>query len=87
MVNFKILETGHHADNVNDGVHGPDLVEMNLIDRGPVDRRLGLGQTGEDCQGLVPDLSRNCSLAEQAADLRQMAVLMVSDDREASIPP
>ncbi len=39
--------------DIGDGIGGPHLVEMDLLERGAVDLGLGLGQTGEDPSGEV----------------------------------
>ncbi len=46
------------ADDVDDGVDGADLVEVNALHRHAVDRGLCLGQPGEDGDGVGLDRCR-----------------------------
>jgi hypothetical protein len=56
-------------DHVHHRVHGPDLVEVDLVDGLAVDPGLGLGQAAEDGQRAVPHRPRQVGLAEGAAQV------------------
>ncbi len=67
-VDVELLHGQAAADHVGDGVECADLMELDVIDCGAVDLRLGLGERAEDalCPGLHP--FRQGSSGKQIAD-------------------
>jgi hypothetical protein len=47
LVDLERREPGHHADDIDDGVQGPDLMELDIRGRAAVDPALGLGDPGQ----------------------------------------
>ena len=65
------------ADNVDDGVHGTHLVEMDRIESDPVDLGLGFAEAPEDSAGLVTNRQRQGGSRQHAVDFVPGAVGLV----------
>ena len=81
----EVLEPDDRADDVHDGVHGPDLVEVDLVRSRSVDLRLDLGQPLEDVQALLLDRRGEGRAIDDLLDVREMAgrlFLLVKDDMD-----
>ena len=59
------LEGVDGADNVDDRVERANFVEMNVVDRGPVDRRLRLAKPLEQVLGAILAAALNPELSNQ----------------------
>ena len=62
------------ADDVDDGIEGPDLVQVHPIDGHLMDGRLGLGEPLEQLPRACPTRGRQCRPLDQREDLTQAAV-------------
>ena len=54
--NPELLQSDAGADNIDDRIHRPHFVEMNILDRNPVNLRLRFAQAAEDRQCPLFDL-------------------------------
>ena len=68
------IEADGRPDDVGDAVEGPDLVEMDLLQRHAVHRRLGLGQAAEDAPGQLALRRGQLAPVEDRFDVGQVAV-------------
>jgi hypothetical protein len=62
------VQPGAGADDIDDGVDGADLVEVNLVDWSAVRLRLGFGESNEDRERRIPDGRVERGVLEQRAD-------------------
>ena len=72
------LEREHGADDVDDRVERADFVEVHLLDRHLVNRRLGFGESLEQCFRPVAAGGRERGLVDQREDLRQAAMVVMT---------
>src|SRR5207249_12293051 len=63
--------------SVDDGIHGPDVVEVGLVARRAVGARLGLGRPREDPRGLRADRGGEPAPLEDREDVTERAVVLV----------
>ena len=71
------VQAEHHANNVDDGVDSADLVELDLIHRGAVDRRLDFRQRFEHPGRAFDDTAWQRATAHDAQHLRQPAMRLI----------
>jgi hypothetical protein len=69
FVDAQDLEGGRRPHDVHDGVMAPDLVEVDLVDRPPMEPGLHIGQHGEGVQGSPGDPLGKSGLADQPDDV------------------
>ncbi len=79
------VETQGHPTDVEDRVGGPDLVEVDPVDRDPVDRGLGLGQELEAAHGLVFGPGRQARGGDALEDLREVPVPVLGGDAKLGL--
>ena len=70
------LEGGARPDDVDDGVEGADLVEVDRVGRHAVEAALRLGECGEDGQGAGADPVGQVGAGQQAAEVGERAVVV-----------
>ncbi len=68
LVDPEHLERRRRPDDVDDGVVPADLVEVHLVDRTAVQRRLDAGQGAERGQGPLGHPVRQRSLRDERGD-------------------
>jgi hypothetical protein len=68
------VQAGNAANDINNRIHGPDLVKMNFIDRYTVHGSLGGSQTFENSAASLLDRRGESALPNQLLDFRQMAL-------------
>ena len=73
------------ADDVGDGIHRADFVEVDLLDRDAVHPRLGFAEFAENGGRVFLDLVRQSARVDHLQDVRQVAVgaLLAAFDDEA----
>src|SRR5215468_6724082 len=71
------MEPDAGSRDVDDGVDGAHLVEMYLVDRGPVHASLGLAEPGEDARGLCLDGGVQGARRDQGEDRLEVATGML----------
>ena len=76
-VDAEELECHDRAGDVDDGIHGSDVVEVDLVARRAVGARLGLGQPREDPRGLRADRGGEPAPLEDRQDVTERAVVLV----------
>lgn len=70
-----MLDTGAGRDDVDDRVHGANLVEMDVLDRDVVDFGFGVTQQIEGANGALLDGCGKSGGLDQIANLRQRAAV------------
>ena len=70
----EVVEAGTGADDVDDGVHRTDLVEVDFVAGGAVDFGLGIGEAGEDGDGVVFDGRGKVGGGDERADVGKVTV-------------
>ena len=82
------VQAGGGGGDVDDGVDGADLVEVDLVGGGAVDFGFGFGEAGEDVDRGLLDLGREVGGFDEGADVGEAAVVgrrsRASVDRSAS---
>ena len=63
------------SDHVEDGIHCPDLVQVDALDRRAVDLRFDFGNRGEGFVRLVLHVSRRLGASHDFADLFQVTAV------------
>ncbi len=76
LVDRQRLEGGGDADDVDDGVDGADLVELDIVGIDAVDRALGLGERVEHRLGTAAHAFGQVGAAEQLANVTGGPVLV-----------
>ena len=71
------LDTDAGADDIGDGVERPHFVEMDVLDRLPVNLALGLGDTMEDRQRVLLHEGGELAVLDQLTDLLVRAAVGV----------
>ena len=75
---FQVMDSGGGADQVDNRIHGPDLVEMDGFHRNPVKLGFGLGHMLEHGEGGAAHFRGQPGFLQKIADLRPVpAVMMV----------
>ena len=74
----QLIQGDHGPDNVGDGVHGSDLVEMDLLDGTAVDRGLGPGQTLERRDRPITPSRGKVGALDDRTDVAQRPVRRVT---------
>lgn len=77
LVDAERIETHGRRDDVDDGIDGADLVEVDLFRRGAVRLRLRLGQDLEYALGRAPCALGQRARVDDCKDISQVAMLMV----------
>ena len=77
LVDVKVVEAHGRRDDVHDGVDGADLMEMHLVGRRPMSRRLGLGEHLEDALCNPMGTRGQRPGVDDGHDFGQAAMLMV----------
>jgi hypothetical protein len=73
----QLLESDAGTDDVDDGIHRTDLVEMDLIGWNTVDTTFGVGDALKDGDGLGLDPIGKGAGVDQAADVGKGALALV----------
>ena len=66
-----------HAYHVRQSVHRPHFMEMNLVNGGPVDPALGIGNGSVDSLGVLPHPVADVQMGEDVGNVRQGRVMVV----------
>ena len=64
FVNTKQFEADCRADDVNDGVHGADFMEVHFFDVNLVDLRFSLAQSSKDSRCAIRDARSQIGLRD-----------------------
>jgi len=81
----EVLEPDDRTDNVHQGVHRADLVEVDPVGGSAVDLRFDLGQPMEDGQALLLNYRGEGRAIDDAADVRKVAgrlFFLIQDDMD-----
>ena len=73
----KFIDHKAHRCHVHDRVHGPHLVEVDLVRHGPVDLGLRFRDQAVHTDDVIPHLFRQRETADDGFDIRQMMVLVM----------
>ena len=71
------MEADASADNVHDGVHGADFVEMNFFERHVVDAGFGFAKLDENFCGAVTHLGGELRFQEDFEDRVERAMFLL----------
>src|SRR6185436_2563153 len=75
-IHAKLFEADARSHDVHDGVHGPDFVEVDLLDGNSVHPRFGVHQGFEHAKGPGLDSIRKPAAFHDLTNLTQSAVLL-----------
>jgi hypothetical protein len=74
----EVMDAGGGTDEIDDGVHGAHLVEVDGLDRDAVELGFGLGDTPEHGQGGIAHFRGEGGFFEEIMDFRPVAAVMVA---------
>ena len=78
LVDAEQGKPGDRADDIDQGVGGADLVQVDLVDRGAVDLRLGRGEALEDADGALFDGIAEIAVGDAIGDVSELVVLVLA---------
>ncbi len=83
-VDSELTDSDGRGHNVNDGIRSADLMEVDFVDRNPVNFCFGLRQAGEDFAADGFDFRAEFAPLDQLADLfpRARRLIFRADDLE-----
>ena len=73
----EMFESDTGADNVRDRIEGADFMKVDVTGWHPVDVAFGVGNAGEDAQGVGLDERGEIALRDEVADLAMIATGLV----------
>jgi hypothetical protein len=77
LIDPETMQAYRRSDDIDQGIHSPDLMEINLLDRDAMDSSLGLGQPPEYVQGSLLDRGGKLRRGNHGCNLCMMAVGMM----------
>ncbi len=79
------LDRDRRPEHVDDGIDGPDIVEVDVLDVGAVDLGLRAGEGGDDALGAFPPAGAQAEVADHRHDVAvaDVAVAVLFHERGA----